>query len=321
MWIASRWLGSSVLALVVVLGLCTVPSNAASPVVPGVSDLVPKLLRDGVETGFVTGGQKALYTATWTDESNATITNTSVVVTLPPGSVLVSADPDVCTASVDPSGSVIVFCPRENMHSGDTLTQQVLFQTAPVTAETQFTVTSFLQGKEQGSDANKSHTDTFPAMPDQPLTISPTAADVAGGCTRFGDETLATQSGLTAANPLITTASLTGPTGTICAPVTLVERHRTSPIEACGAGATCTTDIASTEAPTVSAPSQLTFTFVANNRNLTWYKNGVEVADCPGATQLPDDVHACVNSRAKIGPMAVALGVLWGGGPDPFWAG
>jgi len=56
---------------------------------------------------------------------------------------------------------------------------------------------------------------------------------------------------------------------------------------------------------------QLTFTVLANNKNLTWYKDKTAVADCPGATDLPSTaVNACVNSRSKSGS-AVRLGVLW----------
>jgi Domain of unknown function DUF11 len=317
----SRWLGGSVLTLVVLLGLCPASSSAASPVVTTTADLVPSLVRDGAQVGFVTGGRRALYTASWTNESRSTITNTSITVELPAGSTLLSADPDVCTASApDPAAPTVVTCPRDNLRSGDTFTQQIFFQAPEVAAETQSEVTAQLKGNEQTSDPDKSHADTFPAPP-RPLTIVPTAADAAGGCTQLGDSPLGTQSGLSATNPIITAASLTGPTGLFCTPVTLVEQHRTNPTEACGAGAECTTDISVTEAPAVSAPIQLTFTFVANNRNLTWYKNSVAVADCPGATELPPGLDACVNSRAKMGSMAVRLGVLWAGGPDPFWAG
>jgi Domain of unknown function DUF11 len=317
----SRWLGSCVLALVVLLGLYTVPSSAASPIVTSTAELVPSLVRDGARVGFVTGGRNALYTASWANESRSTITNTSITVELPAGSTLLSADPDVCAASApDPAAPTVVTCPRDNLRSGETVTQQIFFQAPDVAAETQSEVTAQLKGNEQTSDPDKAHADTFPAPP-RPLTIVPTAADAAGGCTQLGDPQLATQSGLSSTNPMITTAGLTGPSGLFCTPVTLVEQHRTNPTEACGAGAECTTDISITEAPAVSAPIQLTFTFVANNRNLTWYKNGIAVADCPGATDLPPGLDACVNSRAKAGSMAVTLGVLWAGGPDPSWAG
>jgi uncharacterized repeat protein (TIGR01451 family) len=317
-----RGLGGSVLALAVLLGLCVPPSGAASPVVTRTASLVPSLTRDGAEVGFVTGGRKALYTASWTNESNSTITNVTITVRLPAGSTLLSADPAVCSASVpaDPAAPVVVTCPRDNLRSGATFTQQIFFRAPEVTVETRSEVTADLQGDERTSDPNREHSDTFAQDP-KPLTIVPTAADAAGGCTQLGDPPLGTQSGLSATNPIITAASLTGPTGLFCTPVTLVEQHRTNPTEACGAGAECTTDISTTEAPAVSAPIQLTFTFVANNRNLTWYKNGAAVANCPGATQLPVGLDACVNSRAKVGSMAVALGVLWRGGPDPFWAG
>ncbi len=116
-----------------------------------------------------------------------------------------------------------------------------------------------------------------------------------------------------------------------CTPLTLVERHRTNPTEGCGPGAQCTTDLADTTGPLVSSEIQLTFTFLSGNQNLTWYKNTVPVANCPGATHLPAGLGACVNSRSSAGndraddgpsdPDPVTLGVLWRGGPDPTWAG
>jgi len=320
----ARRLGGSAAGVIVLVGLFAAPSGAASPVVPSISDLVPSVVTDGRPVGFVTGGRKALYTAAWTNQSNATLTNILIRITLPPGSTVLSADPDVCTAPAPPSPTdpVVVSCPRDNLRSGNTFAQRIFFQTAAVAAETQFVVMSLLQGDEQVSDPNKAHNDTFSA-PDRPVRILPTSADAAGGCIQTGDAALATQSGLSSTNPLITAASLTGPTGLFCTPVTLVEQHRSSPTEGCGAGATCTIDIAVSfvAPPAPSSAIQLTFTFIANNRNLTWYKNTVPVADCLGATRLPDDLDACVNSRSKLGSMAVSLGVLWGGGPDPSWTG
>jgi hypothetical protein len=119
---------------------------------------------------------------------------------------------------------------------------------------------------------------------------------------------------------------LTGPSAVTCVPLSVLESARTSPTEACGAGATCTTDIAVTDFFSVfpqlpTSPVQLTFTFLGNNKNLTWYKNGVAVPDCPGATALANGVNACVNSRSKTGSTTVRLGVLWREGPDPSWTG
>jgi uncharacterized repeat protein (TIGR01451 family) len=323
--------------VVLLLGLGTTPSVAVSQDaasgaqdVRGVAHLVPSL-RDA---GFVTGGRNALYTATWTNNGRATLTNVVITVTLPAGFRVVSTDPDVCTFSPpDPSAPTVVTCPRDNLRSGDIFTQQVFFQTPAVSVETSAEVTSVLRGDERTSDPDRQHTDTIAPDP-EPLTILPTAADAAGACVRVEDDpTIATQSGLSMTNPLITEASLTGPTGLFCTPLTLVEQHRSTPTEFCGEGATCTTDIAMTGAELVPAtPIQLTFTFVGNNRNLTWYKTAdppqgepvppaEPVPSCLGATELPDNLVACVNSRAKAGPMAVRLGVLWQGGPDPSWVG
>jgi uncharacterized repeat protein (TIGR01451 family) len=321
---------ASTLGVVVLLGLGTAPGFAVSQDVRATSELVPSLNH----TGFVTGGRNALYTATWTNFGRATLTNVSVIVTLPAGSDRVSTDPAGCTVDqpTDPSAPVVVTCPRDNLRSGDAFTQQVFFRTPVVRAAVSTEVTSLLKGDERTSDPDREHTDTFPAPP-QALMILPTTADAAGACLQAGEAALATQSGLSADNPLITEAGLTGPTGLFCTPLTLVEQHRTTPTEFCGEGATCTTDIAMTGAQLVpTTPIQLTFTFVANNRNLTWYKTAdfapgepvppaEVVPSCLGATDLPDGLTACVNSRAKVGSMAVRLGVLWRGGPDPSWVG
>ncbi len=315
----ARWVGVGTVGLVVVVGLLAAPGGAASPVVTTNSELVPSLVQNGAQVGFVTGGRNALYTGSWTNDSNSTLTNTNIAVTLPAGSTMLSADPNVCTAPPGGSDPVVVSCPQANLRSGVTFRQQIFFR-VPAAADAPLAVTALLQGDERASDPNKSHTDTFPA-PDRPLTIVSGASDAAGSCTQTGDAPLSTQSGLSSANPLTTAASLTGSSNLFCTPLTLVERHRADPTDGCGAGATCTVDIAVSEAPAVSGAIQLTFTFLSSNKNLTWYKNGVAVADCAGARQLPAGLAACVNSRSKVGSGAVALGVLWAGGPDPSWTG
>ena len=73
--------------------------------------------------------------------------------------------------------------------------------------------------------------------------------------------------------------------------------------------------------PAPASPLQLTFTVVANSKNMTWYKDGVSVPDCLNATSLPTGLHACINSRSKPSSTSVRLGVLWQAGPDPRWTG
>jgi uncharacterized repeat protein (TIGR01451 family) len=282
--------------------------SAASPVVTATSSLIP---------AFVTAGRTALYEASWTNDSNGTLTNATVVVTLPAGTGLVSATPAGCTVS-EPAGAPVVSCPKPNLAAGATVSQQLLL-TAPEAVPADPTVAALLTANESRSDADRSHTDTFPA-PDRALTVVPTGGDAAGSCLLAGDP-LQTGPGLTADNPLVTTADLTGPSGLACAGLTVVEQHRSNPSQACGEGATCTVDISVVEAPASASPYRLEFTFPATNRNLTWYKNGLPVPECRGATQLPAGVDACVTSRAKLGSGAVAIGVLWSGGPDPSWTG
>jgi hypothetical protein len=54
---------------------------------------------------------------------------------------------------------------------------------------------------------------------------------------------------------------------------------------------------------------------------MTWYKNGIAVADCARATSLPPGVSACVTGRSKPSSKSVQLDVLWRAGVDPTWRG
>jgi len=310
-----RCVGAVALAVVAMVGPLATPSGAANSDVPASSVLAPPLLSTG---------RTAFYSATWTNQSRSTLANSTVVITLPAGSAVLSADPPVCTVSML-ADSVVVTCPRDNLASGAGVTQQLLVRVPTVTVATSRMVTAQLTADEGGSDRDKSHTDTFRA-PDRTFTIVPGDADAAGGCLRNGEAPLATRPGLAATNPLITTAAPAGSSGLVCVPVTVQERAATSPTEACGIGATCTTDIAITDFVSIasqlpSPPLRLTFTVVANNKNLTWYKNGVAVADCAGATSLPPGVGACVTGRSKPSSKSVQLDVLWQTGVDPTWRG
>jgi len=313
-----RWVGAVVLALGAVIGPLATASGAADSVVTSSSVLAP---------GLVSTNRTAFYSASWVNQSSSTLTHPDVFITLPAGSTVLSADPPVCTVSSSsgPSGPVVVSCPRDNLASGASLTQQLLVRVPAVSVSTGTTVTAQMIADEGGNDRNKSHTDTFPA-PDRTVTIVPGNVDAAGGCLRDGDTPLATRPGLAATNPLITTATLAGTSGLVCVPVTVQERAAASPTEACGAGATCTTDIAITDFVSIASqlprsPLELTFTVVATSKNMTWYKNGVPVVDCAGATSLPPGVSACITGRSKPSSKSVQLDVLWQAGVDPTWRG
>jgi hypothetical protein len=283
----------------------------------------PNVLCDSVlAPTLVTQGRTTFYSATWKNVGTPTLTNPVVTITLPAGASAVPAPPG-CTMS--PS-SLVITCPRGNLASGASLTQQLLV-TAPGAAATNQTITAVLTAKEAGNDQNKSHVDSFQA-PARTLQVVSTDADAAGACLR-GNAQVATRPNVSAANPLTTTAGLAGSIAQVCAPVTVQERAGNSPTEGCGTGLTCTTDIAVTDFfPLASekAPVQLTFTVVGTNKNMTWFKTGangvpVQVADCPGATSLPAGVDACVNSRAKLSSTSLQFGILWRAGADPTWRG
>ena len=52
---------------------------------------------------LVSTDRTAFYSATWVNQGPPTLANPEVVITVPAGSAVVSADPPVCTVSV-PSG-------------------------------------------------------------------------------------------------------------------------------------------------------------------------------------------------------------------------
>ena len=114
-----------------------------------------------------------------------------------------------------------------------------------MTVATSMAVTADLTADEGRRDRDKSHTDTFPA-PDRMFTIVPSDADAAGGCLRDGEAPLATRPGLGTDEPADHDRRA-GRAAVDFVPVTVQERAATSPSEACGTGAICTTDLAITE--------------------------------------------------------------------------
>ncbi len=199
-----RGVGTVALALGAVVGPLAAEAGAAS-VVTSSSVLAPNL---------VSTGRTAFYSATWANQSRPTLTNTAVVITLPAGSALVSADPAVCTVALPSGGSGR----RRHLPAGK---PGVRSQRHPATARTGPHGDGLHQhgghrvpqgrraGERQGQVAPGHLPGARPAAHDRSG-----AADAAGGCLLSnGDTTLATRAGLSSANPLITTAALTGRSG------------------------------------------------------------------------------------------------------------
>ena len=142
-----RCAGAVALALGALVGPLATPSGAADSIVTASSVLAPP---------FVTAGRIAFYSARWVNDSNATLTNPEVLITLPAGSALVSADPPVCTVSSPPGPSgPVVSCARDNLASGASLTQQLLVRVPTMSETTDLEITATMTAKEGGSDSNK----------------------------------------------------------------------------------------------------------------------------------------------------------------------
>ena len=85
-----RCIGTVALALAAVVGPLATASGAADSMVTSSAVLAPSL---------VSTDRTAFYSATWVNRSHSTLANPEVVITLPAGSAVVSADPPVCTVS------------------------------------------------------------------------------------------------------------------------------------------------------------------------------------------------------------------------------
>ena len=86
----------------------------------------------------------ALYSTSYQNTSGTTLSNATILVNLPAGSVFKFADPAVCTAgSAAQDGAIPVSCIRGHMPAGTLFEQQIVFA-APVvtTAATPITLTS-----------------------------------------------------------------------------------------------------------------------------------------------------------------------------------
>jgi hypothetical protein len=275
----------------------------------------------------VTSGQDALYGTSYENTGGTTLTNASIVVTLPAGSVFQFSDPAVCTAgAAAQNGTIPVTCPRGQMPNNALFSQQIVF-TAPTTtiATLPITVTSKMTFNERDSDGTlgKEHTDTVFAE-SVATDVYPVNRDLLGKCVSKNGASLSTEGSATSkTNPQITSATVPANSTLACSPVVLREVPAAGVTGVCPS--TCQTQISITDSPLFSVTSPVLLTFKLDGSlfgktpdpaTFKWYKNGTLVPNCDPFQPLLDP---CIETRAPNGK-GLLLGVRWSGN-DPSWGG
>lgn len=264
----------------------------------------------------VSVGASVLYKAQWHYIDNQTLTHAKVVITVPAGWTLVS--PSAPTGCTQPQAGAVVTCERGTIRQGDLIKQSVeLTATASIVPVTQTVASSlfFYEGPP-----NPGRAQSVPA-PDRTTTVisgDPTVEpNRAGKCLDEG-ETVGT-----APNVGGSSSSARGPsTPELCTPVSLKEKARENPNEAClPAPYECVTDIVTTDAPFVSTtnPIKLTLIFYGNqlgNLPLIFTSQAAgTVPECPNsALAAPDPCYFGHVARMQ----SVKWSVNWSG-RDPGW--
>jgi hypothetical protein len=272
-----RWRGRALLVFATIAGAVAITAG------PGLgSD--PQVLfgADGAPTS-VTAGRTAHLTFDVANQTRASLNRLTFRHTLPPGASLVSVTPSQGDCSQQDG---TISCALGKLPRGASATVSV-FLTAP---QAGFEGCGTITWKQTGSSAWL--TDTVCTS----MAVRPADdPNFQGGCIDPETE-ISTGSGTTASDPQ--TTSLRTPDG---ACVTVGEVPATSPTDACGAGATCKTDVSEVEHPPCepSSPCTITVTFDSSFGKITkLYYNGVLVQPCttPGVAS-PDP---CLVSRTLL---------------------
>jgi hypothetical protein len=266
-----------------------------------------------LQPGFVNAGSNVLYTAHWRYIDSRTLVHASVLITVPAGWTIVQpSDPTGCTQS-----GRLITCARGTIRPGDVIQQQVELQTdADLGSQLVTSTLTFYEGPPNPGRAQAK--DNLPATVNVISANQTNEPNRAGKCVPDNGGSLSTLAGFGGSS---TTADVPG-TDELCTPVTIDERARISPDEACLPGVECVSDIVTTNAPagSVDDPIQLTLVFYGTGlNNLPLIFNGgqpdgdyVDACTDPGA--VPDPCYTGHQGRRQ----SVTWVVNWSG-RDPGW--
>jgi hypothetical protein len=113
-----RWVLLAVAVATAVL-MGALAARGGQPMVTTTQSLAPNPVTSGLDT---------LYSTSYQNNGGTTLTNASIFVTLPAGSVFQFADPALCTAgAAAQDGTIPVTCPRGQMSTGTIFAQQIVF--------------------------------------------------------------------------------------------------------------------------------------------------------------------------------------------------
>jgi hypothetical protein len=267
-------------------------------------------VQSSVGPGIVDAGADVLYKAQWHYIDNQTLTHPAVVITVPDGWALVSSDPTGCTQS-----GTLITCDRGTIRQGDYIRQAVELRT-DADLDTQ-TVTSFLRFYE--GPVNPGRLQRAPTDPADTTVISADDPNKAGKCVDKNGGTLSTDQGVGGSS----TSALVPSTTALCTPVSIDERLRLGPLDACLTGLECVSEVVTTDAPAGSTADPIKLTIVyygtgLNNRPLIFnggQSDEQQVPACTGPGATPDP---CYPSSPRSRQQSVTWVVNWSG-RDPTW--
>jgi hypothetical protein len=261
--------------------------------------------------GFVDSGQDVLVKAQWHYVGNRTLVHSFIEFTVPDGWTLSGQAPSVCSQA-----GTKVTCDRGTIRPGDLIAQSVeLRADADLGAATVRPVLNFSEGPR-----NPGRQDSVTAPDVTTTVIAAGDQNRAGKCVARGGGSVQTDPGAGGSD---TTATVPA-TDQLCTPISLGERPRQNPTEACLPGRVCVTEIVTTDAalfPT-STPIQLKIVFRGNGlNNLPLIFNGGQpdqgaVPACTGPGATPDPCYFDHGNRQQ----SVTWFVNWSG-RDPTWTG
>ena len=266
-------------------------------------------ISSSAQPGFIGANGDVLFNAHWRDNDNRNFSHARVEITIPAGWTLASSAPSGCTAA-----GTLITCQWGNLRFGQVVSQTVRLHSDGDLGNQTVSAQLFVY-EGPGNPGRLNH---ISAPDTQTQVFDPTAnPDKAGNCVS-GNFSVGTVPN--SGNSETTATAPTG-TGTLCTPITIVERPRNNPTEFCLPDVTCVNDIVATDSAQVGPtnPIKLKIIFRGTNSHDLIFTSAIgqfEVLQCGTQGASPD---ACWTDR-RFRQQSATWFVNWSGA-DPSWSG
>lgn len=265
-------------------------------------------IQSSIGPGFVDGGSDVLVKASWHYIDSRTLTHSSVRFTIPTGWALAAADPVGCTQT-----GITVTCAWGTIRQGDTISQSVRLTTdADLGTATVRSDLLFYEGP-----GNPGRVNLVPALPVSTDVISAGDPNKVGKC--VGGGSVSTDAGVGGSDTSATVPN----SDELCTPISISERVRQNPTEACLPGIQCVLEIVTTDSAQFPASTPIKLKIVYRGMGISnlplIFTSAVlqtQVPACTGPGATPDP---CFTDR-RARQQSVTWFVNWSG-LDPGWTG